>query len=84
MPQDEFEEKYYSLSRSDMSKVAEAIHGMESELMNNTLSDEDDDVDDDDDDESLSADDAALIWASNGKDEDYMFGYSESELEEAF
>lgn len=27
--------------------------------------------------------DAALIWASNGKDEDYMFGYSESELESA-
>ncbi len=66
-----------------MSKVAEAIHGMESELMNNTLLDDDDDGDDDDD-ESLSADDAALIWASNGKDEDYMFGYSESELEEAF
>lgn len=35
------------------------------------------------DEESLSVYDAALIWASNGKDEDYMFGYSEEELEDA-
>ena len=35
------------------------------------------------DSESLSVYDAALIWASNGKDEDYMFGYSKSELESA-
>lgn len=35
-------------------------------------------------DESLSVYDAALIWASNGKDEDYTFGYTEEELEEAF
>jgi hypothetical protein len=27
--------------------------------------------------------DAADIWASNGKDEDYMFGYTEEELENA-
>lgn len=33
--------------------------------------------------ESLSVYDAALIWASYGKDEDYMFGYSEDELEDA-
>lgn len=43
--------------------------------------------DDDDDDssyeESLSVYDAAMIWLSNGKDEDYMFGYTEEELEEA-
>ena len=39
--------------------------------------------DDDDDGESLSVYDAALIWASNGKDEDYTFGYSEDELERA-
>jgi hypothetical protein len=32
------------------------------------------------DSESLSVDDAALIWLSNGMDEDYTFGYSESEL----
>lgn len=37
----------------------------------------------DDDNESLSVYDAALIWASNGKDEDYTFGYSEDELEAA-
>ena len=37
----------------------------------------------DDDDETLSVYDAALIWASNGKDEDYMCGYTEEELENA-
>ena len=37
----------------------------------------------DDDGESMSVYDAALIWASNGKDEDYTFGYSEDELEDA-
>ena len=38
---------------------------------------------DEDDGESLSVYDAALIWASHGKDEDYMFGYTEDELEDA-
>lgn len=33
--------------------------------------------------ESLSVYDAALIWASYGKDEDYTFGYTEDELEDA-
>ena len=33
--------------------------------------------------DTLSVYDAALIWASNGKDEDYMFGYTEEELEDA-
>jgi hypothetical protein len=33
--------------------------------------------------EDLSVDDAALIWLSNGKDEDYTFGYTEDELEDA-
>ena len=41
------------------------------------------DYDDDEDDESLDVYDAALIWMSNGKDEDYTFGYTEEELEEA-
>ena len=41
------------------------------------------DEDDIEDGESLSVYDVALIWASNGKDEDYMFGYSEEELEAA-
>jgi len=36
-----------------------------------------------DDDEELSVYDAALIWESNGRDEDYTFGYSEDELETA-
>ena len=39
--------------------------------------------DEDNDGESLSGRDAADIWASNGKDEDYMFGYTEEELENA-
>ena len=40
-------------------------------------------MDYDDDDEYLSVYDAALIWLSNGRDEDYTFGYSEAELEDA-
>jgi hypothetical protein len=31
----------------------------------------------------LSVYDAADIWASNGKDEDYTFGYTEQELQQA-
>jgi len=43
-----------------------------------------DDIDDiDDENESLSVYEAAEIWASHGKDEDYMFGYTEEELEGA-
>ena len=33
--------------------------------------------------ECISVDEAALIWASHGKDEDYTFGYSEEDLEDA-
>lgn len=33
--------------------------------------------------EAISVDDAAQIWASHGKDEDYTFGYTEEELENA-
>lgn len=40
-------------------------------------------VDTDEDGERISVYEAAEIWASHGKDEDYMFGYSESELEAA-
>lgn len=36
-----------------------------------------------DEDEDLDASDAAYIWLSSGKDEDYMFGFSEDELEGA-
>ena len=42
-----------------------------------------DDYDDYDEDERLSVYDAALIWISNGMDEDYTFGYSEEELKDA-
>ena len=41
------------------------------------------DDEDYDDGETLSVWDAADIWASNGKDEDYTFGYTEEELERA-
>ncbi len=41
------------------------------------------DDEEDDDGECLSVYDAALIWASHGKDEDYTFGYTEDELEDA-
>lgn len=34
-------------------------------------------------DDEMSVYDAALIWASHGKDDDYTFGYSEEELENA-
>lgn len=43
----------------------------------------DEEMEDFDGPESLNVYDAALIWASHGKDEDYMFGYSEEELEAA-
>ena len=33
--------------------------------------------------QGLSVWDAADIWASNGKDEDYSFGFSEDELQQA-
>lgn len=39
MSQTEFEEKYFSLSSSDMSKVAEAIDKMEDEFMSDTWND---------------------------------------------
>ena len=45
--------------------------------------DDENDEEDEDECESLSVFDAAAIWASHGKDEDYTFGYSEEELEEA-
>lgn len=38
---------------------------------------------DEDYEERLSVWDAAEIWRSHGKDEDYMFGYTEDELEDA-
>lgn len=37
----------------------------------------------DDNEKDIDVYQAAEIWASHGKDEDYMFGYTEEELEEA-
>ena len=74
MPQDEFEKKYDSLSSGDKDRVAAVIDGMGSEWM----------IDDDSkDDEGLSVYDAAEIWESSGRDDEYMFGYTEEELEGA-
>jgi hypothetical protein len=47
------------------------------------MTDDYDDYMDDEEGEMISIYDAADIWASNGKDEDYTFGYSEEELEDA-
>ena len=33
--------------------------------------------------EALGISDAAVLWAANGKDENYTFGYTEDELEAA-
>ena len=41
------------------------------------------DEDDEEETERLSVSDAAMIWRSNGEDEDYMFGYSERALRKA-
>ena len=38
---------------------------------------------DGDDDDLMSIFSMAEIWFSDGKDEDYMFGYTEEELEDA-
>ena len=54
--------------------------GCVNDVSENNIIDTDDDEEES---ESLSVYDAAEIWASNGKDEDYTFGYSEEELEEA-
>lgn len=75
----EFGEKYNTLSGSDMDIVGEAISGMEAEWTSRLYDDDEEYAED-----ALSVDDAAMIWASNGKDEDYTFGYTEEELEEAF
>ena len=42
-----------------------------------------DEDDDEYEDEALDVYEAAEIWACNGMDEDYTFGYSEEELQEA-
>lgn len=47
------------------------------------LAELEDEYDEADEHGGLSVHDAALIWLSHGKDEDYMFGYTEDELEDA-
>ncbi len=66
-------------------KFGKNNHEDDSDYMDPTTPDfdDDDDYDEDDEDQALSVDDAALIWLSNGMDEDYTFGYSEDELRDA-
>ena len=45
---------------------------------------DDEDEEGNTDDESLSVYDAADIWVSSGRDEDYTFDYTEEELERAY
>jgi hypothetical protein len=65
-------------------KIAEA-EGDWQRAQADWLSGADDDDDDADGDtgEALSVSDAADIWMSSGKDEDYMSGYTEDELRRA-
>jgi len=58
-------------------------HDDDSDHIDPIIPDFDDDDEDDDDGQTLSVDDAALIWLSNGMDEDYTFGYTEDELRDA-
>lgn len=53
------------------------------EIINDAASWSPNDVSCETEDESLSVYDAALIWVSQGKDEDYTFGYTEGALEDA-
>ena len=82
MPQEEYEQKFYSLSASDRSKVSDFVNEMGRRFANGDF-DDSFVYGDDDDDDGLDVYDAAEIWASHGKDEDYTFGYTEEELEEA-
>lgn len=53
------------------------------DMADETAVDSPDEEDDLNENERLNVEDAALIWMSNRKDEDYMFGYTEDELESA-
>lgn len=75
----EWEDDYNTLSSSDKKKVDEAVDEMDLLYSDDLYLDQSDE----DEGERLSACDAALIWASSGKDEDYTFGYTESELEDS-
>lgn len=52
-------------------------------MADETAVDSPDEEDDLNENERLNVEDAALIWMSNRKDEDYIFGYTEDELESA-
>lgn len=58
-----WDEKYYSLSSGDMSKVSNAVNYMKAEYFTSYYNEGSG--------ERLSVYDAADIWMSNGKDEDY-------------
>ena len=78
-----FVKEFYSLNKKDI--VEDMVTSPDVAYVKYTVNFDDiDDIDDIEElDESLSVYEAAEIWASHGKDEDYMFGYTEEELEDA-
>lgn len=83
MDPEEFDRKYATLNASDMLKVASATIAADGFFIDDNFIDYEEEDEEDEYEEELNVYDAAMIWASNGKDCDYMFGYSEEELEEA-
>lgn len=81
MDPEEFDRKYEMLNTSDRMKVTAATITMEGFFVDDKFIDYEDDEDDEE--EQLNVYDAAMIWAANSKDEEYMFGYTKEELEEA-
>lgn len=83
MDPEEFDRKYEMLNTSDRMKVTAATITMEGFFVDDKFIEYEEDEDEDEEEEQLNVYDAAMIWAANGKDEEYMFGYSEEELEDA-
>ena len=71
------------MSASDRSKVSDFVDEMGRRFIYGDFDESYVYDDDDDDGDGLDVYDAAEIWASHGKDEDYTFGYTEEELVEA-
>ena len=91
-PEEEAElSREVEIAEQELGRIQEKIAEAEDEFrrvqadFDDYLSGADDDDDDADGDsgETLSVSDAADIWLSKGRDEDYMFGYTEDELRRA-
>lgn len=84
MDSEEFDRKYEMLNTSDRMKVTAATITMEGFFIDDKFIDyEECEEEDADGDDELNVYHAAMIWAANGKEKEYLFGYSEEELEEA-